>query len=261
MRKSLMALVALIATFAVAGIAVAQYAAPTATITGSTSGTKAGTKKKPTAVSVTTSFGYNAEQSRASADQIILNLPKNLVFNGRGLRSSQYCPATKINAQGVNSCPRGSEISVSNSPRVRNSVQAVLFPRLIPLNFTVRLFLGSRNEIAVHLVATTPGVNINKAIRGIVSAAGGSFGQKITIAIPPDLQQPVPGTYAGIKSANFTVKKLNIGSGRNRHPLFGLNGCPSNRQLLFGVRMTFVNNPNPPAAGFAEARDTSTCRK
>ena len=261
MRKHLIGLIALVAMLSVAAVAVAQYATPAATLDVTTSGNKAGTKKKPRAVSVTANFGYNAEQSRASASQIVLNLPKNLVFNGRGLRASEYCSVTKINSQGVGSCNRRSEISVSNTPTVRNQVQAVLFPRLVPLTFTVRLFLGSRNEIAVHLVSTTPGVNINKAISAIVSAAGGSFGQKLTINIPPDLQQPVPGTYAGIKSTRFTVKSLNIGSGKARHPVFGLNGCPSNRTLPWQVRFQFVNNPNPPAAGFAVANDTSTCRR
>ena len=238
------------------GTAAAQYAAPEVGGTVTTSNVKAGTKKKPASLTVKTTLTLNAEQSRASINQIVLLLSRHVRFDGSGLKASEYCPASKINARGVQTCSSRSEIGSAG-----DKVEAVLFPRLIPIELTQRTFLASRNEVAVYLVSKTPGVNINKAIRGIISAAGRPYGQKITIDIPPDLVQPVPGTYAGIKRISFTVRKRSLGSGRRRHPLLGLTGCPADRILAWGGRATLVANPNPPPKGFAANTTTSPCRR
>ena len=249
--------VVVLALLAFAAPATAQYAAPQAGGSVKTSPTRAGTKARPASLSVTTTITTNAEQSRISTNRIVLLLARQMRFDGRGLKASEYCPATRINARGVEACSARSEIGAPGA----NRVDVVLFPRLIPVTLTQRIFLASRNQVTIHLASQTPGININKAITGIVSAAGAPYGQKITIDIPPDLVQPVPGTYAGIKLITFTVRRRTLGTGRSRHPLLGLSSCPADRMLRWGGRATLVGNPNPPSTGFIQATTTSPCRR
>lgn len=261
MRALLIALTAAATVFGLPAAASAQYAIPP-TISGkaSISPNKAGTKKKPAAVAVNATITSNAEQSRVSANQIVLLLPKSLRFDGAGLKAAQYCSAAKINAHGVSACAAASEIGAANTPTVRNGTDALLYPRATPLSFPTRVFLASRTEMAIFL-ASPAGLSLNKAIRGVVGTAGGRFGQKVTITIPPELVSPIPGAYSGIKTIKIAIKKMRIGKGAARHPVFGLDGCPANRKLPFGARMDFVSNPSPPAAAFAEGQITVPCRK
>jgi hypothetical protein len=189
-----------------------------------------------------------------STNEIVLIQPPNLVFDGRGLRARDYCTVAEINERGVRSCSKRAEIGAATG----NGTDAVLYPRLTPVSFKVRVFLAGPDRLAVHLASRTPGINIVQAISGFVTRVAGR--QRIRIEIPPKLVQPIPGLYVGIKQVRIAIRRTRLGTGRSRHPLLGLTGCPRGG-LPFRVRVGLVPNPAPPAVSFAEGSATASCRR
>ena len=254
MRTSRTLALLAVAAGCVPATAAAQYVLPVGSGVVSISPNEAGTKKRPAAVAVRATIDTNVEQSRVSTDEIVLMQPKELVFDGRGLRRADYCTVAEINEDGPRACSRKAEIGASTG----NGTDAVLYPKLTPVSFKVRVFLAGRDRLAVHLASQTAGININQAIPGFVTRVDGR--QRITIEIPPELVQPIPGLYVGIKQVRIAIRKMRIGSGRSRHPLLGLTGCPRGG-LPFRVRVNLVPNPAPPATSFAEGGATAACRR
>jgi hypothetical protein len=255
---------ALAATLAVAAVAVAQYVLPVLTITeAKITPTSGGSKKKPKNATANVSFTVNRE-SNSTADQIVFNLPANLVLSGKGLK---YCPASKINSPGadggVKNCPAKSKVGTGS---------AVAYAGNTRIDYTITIFAGSKNEIAMNLAGnvTVP------ALRGVISAAGAPYGQKITIDIPPQVQRPIAGLYSAITEVKAKLgpatgkvtatKKVRV-KGKLKKKKFkktvffaSLTGCPKDKTHDFGVRLHFVPNPNPPQQGNVEARTTGPCK-
>lgn len=253
MRKFVIFGLAAAALLAVTAVAVAQYTLPKTVLTAKVTPTNAGTKKKPKNGTINMAFTVNKE-SNSTADQIVFLLPKNTKVSGKGFR---YCPATKINNDGVQSCPKGSKVG-------SGTATALVGPKQTQFNFKITIFAASKTEISMLLEG-----NITTALTGAIGQAGGDFGQKITVDIPPQVQQPVPGLYANITSvaaklgpATGKVTKKVHGKKKTVKTLFvGVNGCPKDRAHHGGVRLHFAPNPNPPAQGSDEAQATSACQK
>ena len=230
--------------------AAAQYVLPVGSGVVSISPKKAGTRARPAAVAIRATIDTNVEQSQVSTNEIVLTQPRQLVFDGRGLRARDYCTVAEINDGGVRVCSKKAEIGAATG----NGTDAVLYPRLTPVSFKVRVFLAGRDRLAVHLASRTSGININQAIHGYVTKVAGR--QQIRIEIPPELVQPNPGLYVGIKQVRIAIRKMRLGG----HPLLGLTGCPRGG-LPFRVRVNLVPNPAPPAVGSAEGSATAGCRR
>lgn len=259
MRRLAIIGLAATALLALAAVAIAQYALPNTQLTGKVTPTKGGTKKKPKNGTLTMAFTVDGN-SHSTADQIVFLLPKNTKLSGRGFR---YCPASKINNDGVQSCPKGSKIGTG-------SAIALVGPNRTVFNFKITIFAASKNQISMLLEG-----NITTALTGLINQAGGDFGQKITVDIPPQVQQPVPGLFADITSVSakigpakgkIIVKRKKKGSKKKRKVkktvyFVQVNGCPKGRTHHLGVRLHFVPNPNPPAQGADEARTTSACKR
>jgi hypothetical protein len=249
LKKYLVAALAISMMAAVAAVAVAQtYPLPVLTFDASVTPTKAGTKKKPKASKVRVKMAIQKE-ARVTADQITFNLPRNLRMSGSGFPT---CPATELNStKDPNKCPKGSKVGAGTA-------NAAFGPQLIPIPFTVQLFAGSNNEIAVWLQSS--GVGIQTAIRGIISKAGTPYGQKLTIDIPETLQKQL-GAFVYLTGLEATIGATNGRTGKRRKNFVTSNGCPSDKKHQFEARVRFVPNPNKPAVGEATKTDTSTCRK
>jgi len=249
LRRFVVIAVALVATLAVAAVAVAQYALPVTKLTASATPTKGGTKKKPKNGQLKVSFTVNKE-SNVTADQIVFLLPKNAKVSGKGFR---FCPATKINNEGASSCPKGSKVG-------RGTAQALVGPNKTAFNFAITIYAGSKSEIAMLL--TGP---ITRALTGSIGNAGGNFGNKITVDVPPEIQQPIKGLYADITAVSATIGKAkgSTGTGKKKKTTYfvGLTGCPSDRTHDFAVRLHFAPNPNAPQQGADEAQATSACKR
>ena len=258
MRRLAIIGVALLTTLAVTAVAIAQTPVDLKITKATMSPLASGTKKNPKHGTVEIEFTVNRE-SNVTADQITFNLPENLRLSGVGYK---YCPVTKIAAEGASSCPAKSKIGTGS---------AVAYAGSTRIDYAITIYAASKNEIAMNLAGnvTVP------PLRGIISDAGAPYGQKITVDIPKQVQQPIGGLYSAITYVNAKLGK-DAGSatgsrkvtkrirGKRRRVtvktyFIGTTGCTGDKVHDLGVRLRFVPNPNQPPSEFAEAKATQAC--
>lgn len=256
MRKLALIGLTLTALLAVTGVALAQYALPVINFTGVVTPAKGGTKKKPKNAKLRVAFTVNKE-SHKTLSSITYFVPANVKLSGTGFR---YCPSTKINASGEASCPKGSKIG-------SGTATAVLGPQQTPLNFTVNVYAGSKNEIAIALKGA-----VNIAFRAPITSAGTPYGQKIAVAIPASVQSPAPGLYSYVTGVNTTIggkfvktvtKKVHGKKRKVKQTYFfdSLTGCPKDGTHHLGVQLGYAANDAGPAGTSPVVQGTSDCSK
>jgi hypothetical protein len=237
LRKYLIAAFAAVLSLALAGAAIAQ--SEDVTSTTKLSPTKAGTKKKPKSVKITTFIQNNVPNTTAS--KIEIDFPKNVKISGKGLTQ---CKLSAIQANGKSACPSKSKAGTGVS-------HAVVGPDRVPLNFNVTAFVGGNNLVIFYI--EQQGGTVTKALQGKISSASGKFKQKLVITIPPDLQQPAPGLYAALTDLKST---LSLKKGKNA--LISTIGCKSKKHT-FGSKLTFAPNPAAPPKPSATGTSTVKC--
>lgn len=248
MRKSRTIAAAVAASLALGGgVAVAQNAEPTHTLQVSGIATKAGTKKKPKAVGLNLGIANN-KASQTTVSRIEVFLAKNVRINAKGFPT---CSPSKVEAEGKDACPAKSRLG-------QGTAEAVVGPEQAPLNFNVFFFVGSSSSLTI-LLDQADG-ETNRVLTAKVSKGGGNkFGQKLTIDIPAEIQQPIPGLYASLAEIDVKLKGT-TGSGKKKHGIFEATGCTGGLHD-FQTRLTYAPNPNPPAAPNSTATDTVACKK
>jgi len=246
LRKTLIAAVAAFSVLAMAAVAFAQNPAPVVTVTAKASPSKAGTKKKPKSESVNLVIN-NSEESKTSAKKIEITFPKTLKLNTTGLPS---CSAAKLNTVGTVPCAKAKAGSGNAVANLNPDNPSKLFFKSTP-------FVAGKNKLAFYLQQTN-GENgpvndsgVQQALPATITKAG--TGQKITINIPANLQQPAPGTFSALLKI---VSTLGLKSGK--HALVSSVGCVKKAHKI-GVAITYVPNPNPPAKAVGTATTKAKC--
>ena len=238
MRKFLIVAIAALASIALATVAVAQSAtAPEVDI--KTTPTKAGTKKKPKNVKLNLFVKNN--RTDGTVDKITVSVDKNVKLSGKGFK---YCTASTINNQGQAACPKGSKAG-------SGVAHAAAGPGRLKTTLTVDAYVGSKSSIIFYVQLGT----IRKALTGKISKASGKFGQKITIPIDPDLQQPSAGVYSGLLDLETTITGK-----KGKNYLVSTVGCAKKKQN-YGVKLDFKANPSFPATGSESGTGTAKCSK
>ena len=248
MRKSLAALVAVPTVLVMATVAFAQNPGPTIDVTATVSPTKAGTKKKPKSEKISLQID-NSRESKTSASKIEISFPKTLKLSTKGLKT---CSVAKLDSQGKASCPRGSAAGVGTADALVNPQS----DNPASLKFNVTTFVAGKNLLAFYLEQQGNDSGVQQALPAKITTVKGSkvFGQKITISIPANLQQPAPGVYSTL----IQIKNsLGLKSGSNA--LIKSIGCPKTREHPIGVKINYVPNPTPPASSSASSTDGAPC--
>lgn len=246
MRKTLIALLAVLTSVAVAAVAFAQNPAPTASLEVSMTPAKVGTKKKPRSGRLEVSAETNRE-SKSTASKIEIFIPKGARMSTTGLKS---CSASKLNSQGKTACPQASKAGSGEADALLNPYAT----NPSPIKFIVTAFVGGKNLLNFYLESEAP--EVNQALVGKITKVSGSkvYGQKLTIAIAGNLQQPAPGVYSSLQRL-----ETSIGLKSGKRTLIALTDCPKAKENQFGLRLTFVPNPVAPATTTASAIDGARC--
>jgi hypothetical protein len=234
LRKTFLVATVAAFTLGAAGIAHAQTPAPAIDATVSVSPSKAGTKSKPKNERFKLTVKNNTE-SRTTASGVEVTLPSTLKLSLRGLDQCEASDDELI--ANINEC----RSSIAGSGEA-NAVVNPFAPAPAPLKFKVTPVVGDNNELLFVLDSPIADAVLHGKIKG----------RKMTIAITPELQQPAPGTYSALVDLTATLSKK-----KGKNSLFTSNGCKS-RAHKVGVRVTYVPNPNPPAA--TSASDTAEAR-
>jgi hypothetical protein len=246
LRKLLIAALAALTALALAAVAIAQTP-PSIEVTATASPTKAGTKSQPKSEKINLLIDNNRE-SKTSASKIEISFPKTLKLSTKGLKT---CSVSKLDSQGKASCPRGSAAGVGTAEALLNPTS----PNPATLKFNVTTFVSGKNLLAFYLEQQGTDSGVQQALPAkITTVSNKVYGQKLTINIPKNLQQPAPGVY----SALVQIKNsLGLKSGSNA--LVKSIGCPKAREHPIGVKVSYVPNPNPPAASSASSVDGAPC--
>lgn len=251
MKKLHVAALVALASLALAAVAIAQtYPTPTVTLKGSITPTKVGKKKKPK-FSKLRLTATNSAESRTTASRITLLLPKGVVASAKGF---PFCPATEIQAEGTQGCPKGSKVGAGTAT-------AAFGPSLSKINFKVTLYAASAKELTVYLEAI--GLPIKRAIRGLITPAGTPYGTKVTIDIPQDLQKQL-GAFVYLTGIDTTIGAQvtkTVRRKRVKYSIISTISCPADKKHRYEVRIDYVDNPNPPAVRQGQAGATSACKK
>jgi hypothetical protein len=190
-------------TFAMAGTALATDTTMDTSL--KVSPTKAGTKKKPRSASV--SLGIEASSPSGRPDtttRLKVTLPKGLQWNGKRWPSKARCsPANATAKKSASACPRGSKVGSGHVTALGGPTGGVVE------EIDLTAFVTTRGNLGLFLKAVTP-VPLGVMLEGKVN------GRTIDVAIPTNIQEPVPGVATGIKSLRFKLSgKAKIG-GKSR---------------------------------------------
>lgn len=269
MRKTLIAALAALTALALAAVAFAQNPAPTADLEVSMAPTKVGTKKKPRSGRLQLSAETNRE-SKSTASRIEIFVPKGAKMNTAGLKA---CAFGKLNASGKAACPTASKAGTGSADALLNPYAT----NPAPIKFVVTVFNGGklnstdaatlrtqfpesaslyktgRPYLNFHLASASP--EVDQALAGVItSVSNRTYGQKLTIDIAPNLQQPATGVYSSLQRLETSVALKT-----RKNQLISLTDCPRARELQYQLRLTFVPNPTPPATSTATAVDGARC--
>jgi hypothetical protein len=233
LRKTFIAAGAATLAMGVAGVAYAQ--APSISATASLSPSKAGTAKKPKSTKLTLNV-TNDPASKTTAKQITITLPSTLKLSTKGL------PQCTKSDDAILAAPKTAcKSSIAGS----GTADALINPFAAspaPIHFTVTPMVG-KNQLLFYLEAGS----VQAVLHGKIS------GKKLTIAITPQLQQPVTGTYSALVGLKTT---LSMKKGKNF--LLSSTGCKSKKDTI-GVSVAYAPNPNPPAAPSASTTADAKC--
>jgi hypothetical protein len=208
-----------------AGVAQAQNPAPVLTATAKVSPGKSGTKSKPKSVKFNLRI-ENSQESKTSADGVVVTLPSTLKLSTTGLTQ---CTATD---EEIIADP-----STCNSAKVGSGTAGANLAQ-----FQLTAFAG-KNEVLFYLDSPV----------GQFVLHGKISGKKMTIPIGPTLQQPVPGLFAYL---HFI--EVNLSKKKGNKYLVSTTGCKSKKHTI-GVSATYVPNPTPPAATSASTEAEAAC--
>jgi hypothetical protein len=264
LRKLISGGVIAVLSLAVAAVALAQNPAPTANLKIAVTPKKVGTKANPRSGRLELTAKTNRE-AKATASKIEIWIAKGARLSTKGLPA---CSNGKLNAQGAASCPAGSKAGSGEARALLNPYATTPAPIL----FVVTAFAGGKLNAAdaaanqfpssmvgkevinFHLKSESPAVD--QALAGVITTVRGSrtYGQKLTINIAENLQQPATGVYSSLQSL-----ETSIGLKRGSNMLMKLIDCPSSRELQFQLQLTFVPNPTPPAKSKVKSTDAAAC--
>ena len=235
MRKYLIVAIAALTAVAFATVAVAQDT-PGATMDVNVTPKKAGTKKKPKNSAIR--LEIENEDTQRTMSELTITSPRTVKLSTRGLTR---CDEDTLENEGPSGCPKASRVGKGTA----SALLGVNTANPSPLTFDVIAFVTGKRNIGFHLTA--------REIPTVVMAPGTLSGRKLTIEVPTEAQQPVPGVYAGLVSLEATLKAK-----KGKRKLVSTTGCKRKRHP-YSTELTFVNN-GVSEAGTLSAKATSACR-
>ena len=249
MHKVRIAALAALAVFSV--VAVAHAVTNTYTLSGTVSPSKAGTKKKPTAVAVTFKIGVGeaAGQRPASIKSVEVKIPNGKV-NGK---SFPKCTVAILTSKGPSGCPKGSEVGSGEFDSIAGAT-ADPNDKSLPCHATAKAFNAANGHLLLYLTGAPPtcAISINKTIDATLKTSGTTTTLKFTI--PDDLVHPVPGFDNTPTTITGKVKKLTRKVKGKKVPFIASTGCTGGKHTIT-AKVTLENGTVQNASG------TVPCKK
>jgi hypothetical protein len=222
--------IAVVTALAALGIAAVAHAVTnTYTFSGKVSPSKAGTKKKPTSVSVSFKLGVGevAGQRPASIKSVEIRIPNGKV-NGN---SFPKCSVAILTGKGPSGCPKGSQVG---SGQFQSVAGASTDPndKSLPCNASAKAFNAANGHLLLYVTGAPPtcAIQINKTIDATLKTSGTTTTLKFTI--PDDLVHPVAGVDNTPTSITGSVKKLTRKAKGKKVPFIASTGCAGGKHVI-----------------------------
>jgi hypothetical protein len=227
--------IAVTGALALAGIGAGMSSAvdPAITISTSLSPKAHGSKKKPkpTKLVVKLSTAPNAADPAFAATDTIVHLGKELVFNGKALKQ---CSSSQVLADDTK-CPKGSKVGTGKAAGTALGLTE---------NLTVKAYNGPGGKKLELLVDGSTPLQIHSVIEGVLSSDAAPYGNKLSVHIPDNLQQPAPGAYATLVEFDTTINKI---LGKKKAPYVGIASCKT-KKVAFGVDYKYTDGTSKSAS-------------
>jgi hypothetical protein len=242
LRKLLIGAAAAAVTLGVAAGALAQTAAE-GTLTVSATPADAGTAKKPKNTRL--SFSTEVATPNSTADKIIIKLPPQLKFSGKGFARCSFAALT--DAPDPSTCPAGSKAGPKGISHAL--VGPASSPVKAPLDLDVYPYVDGAK--AFNFLLMQQGGGVQRPIRGKIT----NEGHTLTISIPFDLRQP------GGLDASLVAISQTFSAKRNGHYIVSSTGC-KNKKWKVKAQITFTARADgtPVPAPFNASQKVS-CKK
>jgi hypothetical protein len=244
---------ALLAVAAVPALAFAQNPAPVVTNDVTISPSKAGTSSKPKSAKFKFKV-VNSADSKATVKQIVLDLPKGVKLDGTKLPA---CSADDFVANA--GCPSNTKLGTGVS------YAFIVAPTPAPdcvgsngaasgcLTFDTTFYVGGKSALTVALQQR--GGPAFPPLTGKITNSG----RKLTINIPPELQQPVPGTFSALLQLSGSFERSKTVSGK-KYAFVSTTSCPSSKKWAVKSKLVYAAN-TAPAPAAKTATDNVKCSK
>jgi hypothetical protein len=185
---------------------------------------KAGTKKKPQAVTLklTSSFDPSAVQAQIDAGNQFAMTDGTIFFPKEGVTNAAKFPGCTPDTvlRNEKQCPKGSKIGTGKAVGVGlNLVE----------NVTLTLFNRPKGAGVTVLVVSVPSAPVE--LRDVVNVdltklgAADTYGYKLKFTVPSTLLQPVQGVLASVQSLNITIPAQFVKKGKKKIPYIATTGC------------------------------------
>jgi hypothetical protein len=220
-----------VAVVLVAAAAALAATFPTVTLKPTVSSTKAGTKKHPKGVKLTTLITW---QKLGPVKQPIVTkfrvwFPKGSLYRGGKYPS---CSRSKI-SRGPSRCPKGSIMGSGSGTAYAGPLGPKTHPKITVVN-------GGKKIIWFYTVLNNP-ARVREPVTGKLTSLHGKYAYELTVKVPRNLQI-VAGT-----PIELTMLKVNAGSSKTTW--LSTTGC-SNHKWPFKITTNY-KNPNTGKTGSA----------
>jgi hypothetical protein len=238
LRKYLIVAIAALTAMAFTAVAIAQT--PAASMKVGITPKKAGTKKKPKNAAIKLDIVNN--DSKRTLSKLTIQSPKTFKLSAKGLTKCNE--ASVIANQSVDQCPKASKIGKGTASALVGVNSTTTPPTALDFDVTA-VVLGPK-KLGFFLAGQQIPVR--------VLSPATIKGNKLTISVPEQAQQPGPGTYAGLVDIHTTLKAK-----KGKHYLGSTTGCKGGKHK-FKTTLTFINNGVSPA-GDVVVNGSSKCKK
>lgn len=180
----------------------------------SASPAKSGTKKKPKPVNFklgVTGGTKSGTGQPSTSTSLKITLPKGLKWNGKAWPEGKRC---KKGVSSDSQCPKGSKVGSGNV-----EAQALTTTERI----TVTAYVLTNGNLGLWLEGTPLPLN--------TMLEGKNKGQVINVAIPVNIQEPVPGVASSIRTLGFGLNAKTKVKGKTRG-IIESTGCSNGKWKL-----------------------------
>ncbi len=220
-RIALTAMAALIALAVAVSPATAETVMSVQKFEAKVSPTKAGTKKKPTPVSlfanpyfddIAPDLGREVQFATVNAN---VYFPKGGVYNGKYFPS---CSATTV-FQDEKQCPKASQVGSAQGFGKGLGLDEDVVGKFfnLPGGKGTTLLVTGESPLIIREVVPASLTKLNDP----------EFSYKLSFSVPRNLQSPAPGVIAAVMRFKSTIPKQFVKKGKKKIPLISSTLCPA----------------------------------